>query len=250
MASKIPKKLKHDSIVEALCEVQFRCHELPEIVIGRLGDCEAWKSFRADRLPVADIPESLRANDPNLKFQPTLELKSEDGTRRVRIGSNVISFHRSGFGSYCGWNMFEAELRDMYTYLFEKLTDVNVTRIGFRYVNALTVNKHLVPSVNDLDVVISAGGSPIGGPVNLNYIILNDETHATMTRIAAPDFVQGSVPIETAVVVDIDVTTPKEFRITAVEDVVEWTRVAHEWEKKAFFSLIPDAILNQIVEEW
>lgn len=250
MTLKIPKKLKADSIIEALCEVRFSCRELSEIIVGRLGDCQQWQSYELERLPFADIPEAIRALDPNLKFQPTLELRNPDGLRRVRIGGSVVSFHLSGAGSYCGWKEFEPQLEGLFHCLFEKLTEVSVVRIGFRYVNALTAEKHLIPSLNNLSIGITAGGAAIDGHVNLNYRIQSDDSHETMIRIASPIFVQGGLPSETTAVIDIDVATPDGLVMTSAEEVSTWTRTAHDLEKQAFFSLIPQDILNQIVEEW
>lgn len=246
----IPNKLKEDSIIEALCEVRFSCRELTEIVVGRLGDCESWRAFNAQRLPLANIPEAIKAADSNLKFQPIFELRSSDGIRRVRIGGNVISFHISGAGNYCGWNKFEPQLESLFRCLFEKLNEVSVSRLGFRYVNALRETKHLISSVNNLNINITADETSIDGHVNLNYLIKNDDSHQTMTRIASPFFVQGALPPETSIVIDIDVTTPDGLIIKNAEDVVAWTRTAHKFEKEAFFKLIPQNVLKQIVEEW
>jgi len=42
----IPKKLKHDAIVEAVVEVRFSTTTIPEILFGRLSEYGPWKNFR------------------------------------------------------------------------------------------------------------------------------------------------------------------------------------------------------------
>lgn len=247
MTQRIPKKLRNDAIVEALCETRFKCGELSEIVVGRLSDFRPWHPVR---LPVADIPEALRAMDANLKYQPIVELRDPEGVQRIRIGGNVLSFHLTGEEKYCGWEIFAPQLEELFRYLFERLTEVSIFRAGFRYINALTFEKHHISSVNDLNLNIEVGDATLSGPVNLNYQVTNDVSHITMTRIASPVFVQGELPRNTTAVVDIDVTSPDGLEIQSVSQASEWARVAHGYEKQAFFSLIPEAILSKVVEEW
>jgi uncharacterized protein (TIGR04255 family) len=95
--SNIPKKLKADAIAEALLEVRFQCKEatqLPELVVGKLADNPVWKDYEKARLPVSEIPASLRAQDENLRFQPLLEVRDAQKVSVAKIGSNVLSYHR------------------------------------------------------------------------------------------------------------------------------------------------------------
>lgn len=72
--TRVPKKLKNDSIVDAICELRFDCKELreaPELVVGFLASNSAWRGFERQKLPAADIPEQIRTTDPNLQNQPT-----------------------------------------------------------------------------------------------------------------------------------------------------------------------------------
>ena len=146
MATRIPSKLKDDSIVEAICEIRFECKELPEIVLGRLSDCNQWDKYDTKRLPAANIPEAVRAQDANLHFSPVIELLHKDGYNRIRIGGNVISLHIAG--KYCGWKKYKEQLDTLFTCLFDKLSNVSISRIGFRYVNALTAARHKINVVN------------------------------------------------------------------------------------------------------
>ncbi len=243
----VPEKLKDDSIIEALCEVRFHTAELPEIAIGRLSDHEQWKGFTKNRLPAADIPGPIRAIDDQLKYQPVLELRSEDGTHLVKVGSNVISYHN--IGKYCGWKTFEPALARAFAALFACVKDAQVNRLGFRYVNAITSTRHYMSAVSDLELRIEVAGVKIDGPINLNYVFKNDESHLTMTRIASPDFVQGKLPSDTTVVVDIDVSSPKDYMAREVDAVTQWVKKAHDFEKQAFFKLIPKDVLAKLEEK-
>ncbi len=243
----IPEKLKDDSIIEALCEVRFHTEEQPEIVIGRLSDHEPWKTFAKSRLSTADIPSPIRAVNEQLKYQPVLELRNADGTHLVKVGGNVISYHNTG--KYCGWRAFEPTLADVFSALFRYVGDAQVTRLGFRYVNAITSSRHYISGVSGLALKIEVAGDKVSSPLNLNYLVKNNETHQTMTRIASPEFVQGQVQRDTTVIVDIDVSSPDGYLATSSDIVCEWSGKAHGFEKEAFFKLIPPDVLTKLVEK-
>lgn len=243
----LPEKLRDDCIIEALCEIRFHTNEQPEIVIGRLSDQEPWKSFSKNRLPAAELPSSIRALNEQLKFQPVLELRSEDGAYLFKVGSNVISYHN--VGKYCGWPTFKPALDRVFEGLFTCVKDVEVTRLGFRYLNAITSARHYISNVNGLNIDVQVAGSKVGEPINLNYLVKNDDAHVTMTRIASPHFVQGPLPKDTAVVVDIDVSSQEGYRAKETRAVAEWSSSAHDFEKEAFFRLIPKDILAKLQEK-
>src|SRR5688572_6634063 len=91
---RIPKKLKHDAIVEALLEVRFQTTTIPEVLFGRLADYAPWKGFTQVRLPAYDLPALMRQADPNLRFQPLFELRDEQNKQAVRLGGRVLSYHK------------------------------------------------------------------------------------------------------------------------------------------------------------
>ncbi|MDA8362979.1 MAG: TIGR04255 family protein [Gammaproteobacteria bacterium] len=242
-----PEKLKDDCILEAICEVRFDTSEQPEIVIGRLSDQDPWKDFSKGRLPTAEIPASLRAVNEQLRYQPVLQLRSADGASLLKVGSNVVSYH--SVDKYCGWKQFQPALISVFEMLFACVKDAAINKIGFRYVNAITSNRHYIADVNSLDLNVEVNGEELGEPINLNYLVKNDDAHATMTRIASPYFVQGALPKDTTVVVDIDVSSPAHFQVKETSAAVAWVETAHKFEKEAFFKLIPSEILEKLVEK-
>jgi uncharacterized protein (TIGR04255 family) len=114
----VPNKLKDDAIIEALLEVRFDLPSsvLPELFFGRLA--ETWNTFTQQRLPSADFPSVMRRFDPNLRFQPSIELQDPTGKRRVRIGPYSFSYHH--YAPYPGWDSsFGPELNEAVDALFK-----------------------------------------------------------------------------------------------------------------------------------
>jgi uncharacterized protein (TIGR04255 family) len=105
-----PAKLKQDAIVEAILEVRFDLPRpaIPEIFLGRLADRQAWRGFAQRPMPASQVPAQIRRIDPNLRYQPVIELVSQDQGRAVRIGPQVLSYHR--LKKYVGWDSFKPEL--------------------------------------------------------------------------------------------------------------------------------------------
>jgi hypothetical protein len=84
---RIPAKLKHDAIVEALLEVRFDMTTASEILFGRLADWPSWKDFEQGRMPAYELPDFLRQADPNLRYQPLFELHNAEKSRAVTTAS-------------------------------------------------------------------------------------------------------------------------------------------------------------------
>jgi uncharacterized protein (TIGR04255 family) len=243
----LPKKLKHDSIVEALCEVRFNAPDLPELVVGQIADFTDWRDFKKSSTALSNMPAAIRRVDPNMRFEPIVQLQSPDGTRLVRIGEAVWSYHV--VKTYCGWDRLAPELQSAINWLFKRIEGLEITRLGFRYVNALRSTLHHIQGVRSLDLSVRVGNFEVQNDVNLNFQTKADDNHLIMTRIASPSFVSGGKPNETTVVVDVDVFTPPGFTTTDPELVHSWVVKAHDFEKDAFFRLIPKDILSKLVED-
>lgn len=200
MPKSIPEKLKHDAIIEAVFEIRFAADQIPEILYGRLADHPGWKNLEQKRLPAYEIPASLRQADENLRYQPLWELHSRDTS--VRIGPQVLSYHQR---AYPGWAAFEPMLTEVVELLFQKAEKVSINRLGIRYINALRPSMHGISGINDMDMSISIDQRHLESEFNLNFSNKVDDHTSYTVRIASPEFVQGDLPKDTSIYVDIDV---------------------------------------------
>src|SRR5262245_16365579 len=118
-AVSLPTKLKNDAIVEAVFELRFTCGLPSELVIGRLAALSVVQGFDAQRLPTADIPELLRQQDANLRYQPSLQLTQTMPSRMARLGGSLISYHV--LAPYPGWTVFSGVIRTLVRDVFGAL---------------------------------------------------------------------------------------------------------------------------------
>ena len=235
----VPKKLKQDAIVEAVFEIRFALPpaSLSEVILGRLADHETWEGYEQRRMFAAQVPDQIRQIDPSFRFQPLLELVPQTKELSVRIGPQVLSFHR--MKPYVGWEKFKPELLDALDALFKAAKRPTITRLGLRYINALRPDDHAVKSISDLSMVLKIGDKPIGSNVNVNLSQDLPNNSQCTIRIATPEYVQGELPPGTSVFVDVDVFTKDTFSSTDKQTVVNWLDFAHTQEKEHFFCLFP-----------
>jgi uncharacterized protein (TIGR04255 family) len=241
----IPRKLKVDSLIEAIFEMRFDTRTIPEILYGRLAECDAWRGFAQRRLPAYDLPDALRQVDANLRYVPVFELQDAPGHRSVKLGSHVLAYHQ--LAPYVGWAAFKPALLNAIEVIFAKTDDLKLRRLGFRYVNALSAD-HRVGSISDLDLTIAVEDRAIDHNVNLNFTTALPHDAVCTVRIATTDFVQGSLPANTAVVVDVDVSTKEPLRGKSQQETKAWLDVAHDLEKEQFFRLLPVDTINFLAE--
>jgi uncharacterized protein (TIGR04255 family) len=240
----IPLKLKHDAIVEAVVEIRFEMSSktVPEVFFGRLAEYGPWKDLDPRPMPASQIPAQIRRADANLRYQPVFELAALDKSRCVRMGPQVLSYHR--LRPYNGWEGFQLELTEAVDGLFSKSKGVAIKRLGLRYMNALQSDLHRIKSVSDLDLKISIAEEPAPGSVNINFIIDAGPDTECKVAIATPGFVQGNLPANTTVFVDVDVYTKNGFKSNDQGFVTRWIKAAHSIEKEQFFRLLTDETID------
>jgi len=242
----LPVKLAKDAILEALFEVQFTHEELPELVFGRLVDLDLWKGFEQVRLPLSQMPAEVRNLDPNLRFQPTLRLQSHDAREVANVGTNVISFHNNN--GYFGWSSGFSERIFFIIDSLYSISSLKIEKLTLRYVNALTISDHKIDSPNDIELLLSVKNQTVSNSFNVNLRGNGCDEFEVLTRIATPDFVNGPIPSDTSVYIDISVSRTKSNQSLSIEDLKSWVEKAHVREKEEFFGFIPDAIVSELLE--
>jgi len=240
----LPIKLIRDAIVETVFEIRFSALPIPEALYGRIIDQPEWKGFEQKRLPGADLPTPIRIADEGLKFVPSFELISPDQKSSLRIGPFAVSHHRAA--PYLGWAQFRPELVKVVKSVFLAAEGSKAERLGLRYINSVTNEDHFIPSFGNLNFAIHSPAGPIVDRVNVNFSRTLGIDLGSITRLATKDFVIGNLPPATAAVIDIDVFTPPGFVAGGVDDVMSWVERAHEVEKRSFFELLPDDVIEKL----
>jgi uncharacterized protein (TIGR04255 family) len=149
---------------------------------------------------------------------------------------------------YVGWERFQPELQETVSLLFQKASGLVIRRLGLRYLNALRHDLHGIASISDLDLEIKVASQRVPGNVNLNFTVDVGSDTACTVWIATTEFIQGKLPPDTSVYVDVDVFTKEGFETKEREAVESWVATAHTKEKEQFFRLLTDRSIDELEE--
>lgn len=243
----LPTKLTRDAIMEALLEIRFETKQFGEVLVGRLASSSLFENYAVSRLPIASFPVEVRDADPNLRFQPTLQLSSPSPGELVKVGPHVISLHV--VAPYPGWEALSARLKLLIEMLFSSVNDVTLSRLGLRYINAITAD-HGVSRISDLQFSVMLGGRETSSEMVFSHRFnVDNEIQGTLS-LATPSFVNGpNLPNECAVFVDIDIFTPRALGKTDPDTVLQWVERAHTAEKQTFFGLFSNEQIEKLKEK-
>jgi uncharacterized protein (TIGR04255 family) len=128
---KIPQKIYPCPIIEAIVEIRFESNIPSDAVFGVVYNEFKDEYTRVDKLPILQLPETLRAKDPNLKYQPYYKLIDENYL--LQIGPNVLSVVNTN--EYVGWNSFSKRINNTFYKIGKIHLISNAIRLGIRYVN-------------------------------------------------------------------------------------------------------------------
>lgn len=127
-----PTRITPDPIIDAVVEFRFESDVPPDAILGMLFGVVRNEFPNFIKLPIAEIPEEIRRNDPQLKFAPCYQATSKE--YRLNVGPRVISL--SNPGNYVGWNeKLYPFLQNILKQLEKSAIVKNFTRIGIRYID-------------------------------------------------------------------------------------------------------------------
>jgi len=241
-----PKRLRKAPIVEALCELRFKIpeSELAELVVGKIAAWQLWTGMTGRGTGNMDVPEELARQDPNLRYLPKIEFRSEMAAGK--IGGRVLSYH--ALAPYPGWENLQPRLQAAVGQLFATFPGILVERVGLRYVNLFGEANYGDVLVSDLAVDVSVAGEPIANRVNVNYSKSVGNCEVTV-RIATKEFVQTTTSTPFTTLVDLDVYTVPTFTGESADVVLSWIEEAHELERSEFFRVLGDGLLQRMRED-
>lgn len=139
MTRKLPIKLGKEPLIEAVFEIRFQSSvpfSATNIIPGIIFQSFPGKVGGVEKLPMADLPEQVRKQDPILASQPLLKIGFED--HLLLIGDN--SFCVVCTLPYMGWSSFKAKIIELLSILGKHNLITEVQRHSIKYVNVLEGN--------------------------------------------------------------------------------------------------------------
>lgn len=233
----IPKRISPDPIVDAVVELRFSSTAHPDAVFGLISNAikEDFPVFQS--LPVCQLPEDIRLQDPNLIFSPYYQ--SINGNFRLNVGPRVISL--ANINKYAGW-------QDGFFPKIEKLIkDIEVIgvitkihRVGLRYVDFFQED---IFDYSKLQVSWEDNGNILRDKQVTTVLTHKDGLVSRIQMLNNAAISQQNGPPKTGSVIDTDVFYEPScgFDFSGLSKRII---ACHERAKTNFFSLLTSEFIN------
>ncbi len=237
IVKKLPVIIDPCPIEEAIFEIRYSSKIPNEARFGMLyGAIGSFFENEPIPLPILQLPEAIRSQDPNLKYKAHHQFSK--GSHIFNVGPDVLTF--STLHPYSGWKDWSS----FFYKLLKKILETNVVgqveRIGLRYVNRFDYNifAKIQCEVKIINKKLTCEST------NLRTEII-DEGFVKLLQIGnSITMIKDKKQIECSVI-DIDVLYDIKDSKKFLNNYQELIEKAHVKEKELFFSLLNEPFLAE-----
>lgn len=229
ISMKQPKNITPCPIVDALLEVRFTSKINANAVFGLIYSVLQEDFPEVETLPILQLPDFVRASDPNLKYKPYYKIANANFV--IQIGPDVISI--SSFPKYLGWKSFSETIFDVLSKVENVGIIDKVVRVGIRYINFFETNV-----LEKINLKLSLGANDI---LYRNTIIrteIEQENYISTLQVANDARVDGKL----GSIIDIDTFSTKGLE-TFFLDKTNIINAGHSKLKELFYNLLKPEFL-------
>ncbi len=234
----IPKKISPCPILESVVEIRFETLFPSDAVFGMLYSRLSDQHKTFEKLPVLQIPEILRSQDPNLRYQPVYKLI--DDNFWVQIGSNVISI--VNVKGYVGWTLFSERINAVLKHLNDSKIISKITRFGIRYISFF--NLDIFEKIN---FNLTLNGNTFSTEQLVLRSLLKREEFLINLQVANKTIVSDYT--EMGSIIDID-TFLEDEDLTICDIQSSLLERSHLEQKKLFFGILNEEFLASLNPEY
>lgn len=234
---KLPILIDPCPIEEAIFEIRFSSKIPSEAIFGILyGSIGDFFEKEPKPLPILQLPEAIRRQDPNLRYQALHQFIKTGHT--LNIGPDVLTF--STTNPYCGWKEWSAFFYGILKKFFSTKIVNQVERLGLRYINRFDYN-----IFDKVKCEVTIIGQKLNNEsTNLRTEII-DEGFTKVLQIGNSIAMLKDNKLINCSVVDIDILYNIEDSPKFLKNYHEVVEKAHVKEKELFFSLLNKSFLEK-----
>lgn len=234
----LPSRIEKCPLIDALIEFRFEAAIAKSAVFGVIYNLIR-NDYRGNviNLPILQIPEQIREVDPNLKFKPLYRIEGDKFI--IQIGYDVLSI--SSKMPYVGWPEFSQHSLSLINKIIQEGIIKRVSRLGHRYINFFR---------GDITNSLTMSFSMTEKYVSENLLIRTDVRDGNfMNTLQFANNANYRPNPNTSEIVGslIDIDTSREYSDNFfIENREQEINMAHECEKKIFFSLLKPTFLETL----
>lgn len=239
--TKLPSELKSDTILEAIFELRFEPNIPHEAVFGAIYPMimEKITDLKPISLPILQLPDMVRNNDAQFKYQPLNRLQKEGLS--ISIGPRVIIF--SITKPYIGWHNWKPNISSILDNISEAKVIKSVERTGLRYLNFLN-GRDVFPLIKAEVKIIDSTIKPISTVVRTE---IREGEYLKALQLANNASINEKGETMGGSLIDIDITRNKsipnyDFKIN-LETILD---KSHTMAKQLFFDILKDDFLKEL----
>lgn len=246
MSKQLPLKLGKEPLVDAVFELRFRAAApassiLPGFLYSQL--TQRGEKATVNKLPLAQVPDSIRRGDPNLQFAPVVKVDWERfvlliGDASIAVGCKM---------PYPGWKDFSPAIQRIVEEIGKIGIVTAVDRYSVKYTDVVP-GSDLKRQVSGLNWDVRVGEHKLGAEIATIRLEIprDDYLHIVLLQTGASIAVNGR---ETeGVVVDVD-TIFKVPQLTVAELTKGFSDrldTIHMKNKSMFFECLTDDTIKAL----
>lgn len=236
---RIPKKIYPCPIIEAIVELRFESKIPAEAVFGVVYDKFKTEYKKVEKLPILQLPEKVRTEDPSFRFQPHYKLVDENYI--LQIGPNVLSL--VNINKYNGWNSFSTKIKNTFIKINELDLIEKINRLGIRYINFFELN--IFENIN-LGILLSEKPL-ISEQITFRSTIKTGDFLSNLQIINNGNIMLNQIQ-KSGSVIDIDTYIEKNGNI--ISDIEKLLEDGHNEEKTLFYKVLKEDFIKKLNPEY
>ena len=237
----LPKRIHPDPIIESACEIRYDLNIIQDATFGIIYNSLKDRYPKIEKLPILQIPEAIRFNDPKFKYQAQYKIYNDKFN--VLIGAYSCSVSKRD--EYPGWNKFFNEI----LFVFNNIKDLKIigklNRFGLRYIDFFE-NINIFEKIK-LDLNIN-GEKKIKNNQFITILEELDDFKLLFQVSNSAEQFKENVKIKGSVL-DVDIEL-KKIDETFFENLDSILNEAHLKSKEYYFRLLNDDFLESLNPEY
>lgn len=236
------KSISPDPVIEAVLDLRFTSTVPKEAVFGAIYNVLRNEHSKPESLPITQLPEALRLNDPSLCYKPWYRLRAEGYF--AGIGPDVVTINCDCSSGYLGWPTYKKNIQRILAFVEKSDVVKKITRVGLRYISFFG-NLNIFDEVN---VSITREGDAFTKVPTMFTTVL--ENGDFKQRISLKNDAQSKTKKVSHSGSVIDIDTFIENKSTLISSVSPCIDEAHTLEKSLFFSLLKPPFIDTLNPEY